>query len=160
MQIYMEVNLKELRNETLYELINGIVYVLKERSNATHSNELLDNSSDDHSNATKENKTIKKKPYKKRQAKDFTELDKIVKKYYGKKSLKEMIAIAAEKGITTDSKQIDYRRKKLGITPLRNFGRPKKTDKAYLKSIEERDNLDLEGTENPKNLNEPEEDDK
>ena len=38
-------------------------------------------------------------------------------------------------------------------------GKPKKTDDEYLKSIEERDNLNLKGTENPKSLDESESDD-
>ena len=167
-KLNMEVNLKDLRNETLFELIKVSVDILKERSNAAHSNELLNKSSDDHLNTKKKKrgpykksiakgvvatskKTEEKRHYKKRQSKDYTELDKIIKKHYGKKSLKEIAGIAAEKGITTDTKQIDYRRWKLRITPLRNFARPKKTDDLNL--IEEASELNLEGIEGQKNLN-------
>ena len=158
----MEMNLKDLSNETLYELIKVSVDILKERSNATHSNELLKKSSDDHSNAITEKKKTIKRPYKKNRrkpTKNFTELDTIVTKYHGKKSYKEIIEIAAEKGITTNDKQIDYRRRTLGLSPKYQRAKPKKTDDEYLKSIEERDHLDLKGTENPKNLNEAEGDD-
>ena len=165
MQINMEVNLKDLSNETLCELTKASVDILKERSNTTHSNELLKKSSDDHLNAikpVKEKTEEKKRPYKKRAAhtKDFTEVDKIVKEHYGKKRLKEIIAIAAKKGITTDEKQLDYRRKKLGIIPLRKFGRPKKTDDKYLKLIKEASEINLKGIESQKNLSDIEKDDK
>lgn len=153
-KLNIEVELKDASYEQLLGLIEESVCILKERSNATHSNELLNKSSDDHSNAITEEKKTIKKPYKKNRKKptrDFTKLDKIVTKYHGKKSYKEIIEIAAEKGITTDEKQLDYRRKKLGIAPHRKFARPKKTDDLNL--IEEASELNLKGIEGQKNIN-------
>ena len=162
----MEVNLNDLSNETLYGLIKVSVDILKERSEIPGKIAQI--------KPMPVEKTIKEKkhkrgPYKKSIAKGvvatttkstkFTELDKIIKKHYGKKGSKEMIKFAAEKGITTDAKQIDYRRRMLGIKANAKAGKPKKTDDEYLKSIEERDKLDLKGTENSKIMDEPEGDD-
>ena len=154
MQIKMEMNLKDLKNETLYELIKVSVDILKERHEITHV--IVPDKT-----ITEEKKTIKR-PYKKNRRKptrDFTELDKIVKEHHSKRSYKDIIRIAAMEGITTNEKQIDYRRRTLGLNPKYQRAKPKKTDDEYLKSVEERDKLDLEGTENPKNLDEVEGDD-
>ena len=161
MQINMEVNLNDLSNETLYGLIKVSVEILKERHELTHVIVPVEK--------TIKEKKHKRGPYKKSIAKGvvatttkstkFTELDKIIKKHYGKKGSKEMIKLAAEKGITTDAKQIDYKRRMLGIKANAKAGKPKRTNAEYLKSIEERDKLDLKGTENSKIMDEPEGDD-
>ena len=151
----MEVNLNDLSNETLYGLIKVSVEILKERHELTHVIVPVEK--------TIKEKKHKRGPYKKSIAKGvvatttkstkFTELDKIIKKHYGKKGSKEMIKLAAEKGITTDAKQIDYKRRMLGIKANAKAGKPKRTDAEYLKSVEEAGNIDLKGIEGQKNLN-------
>ena len=150
---------------TLGELIKEGIDILKERSES-HSNKHLKKSSDGHLNTKKkrgpykkkEKMTRKKIPYKKtrgRRGADFSEIDKIVKENYGKKRYKQIIEIAAEKGIEISSHTIDNRRRQMGIAKAsrKNTSGPKEvkkkvkeqTDEEYIKTIEESSKIDLKG---------------
>ena len=113
---------------------------------------------------SKKEKTEQENPRKrKKRTTDFIEIDKTVKEYYGKKSAKEMVIILGLKhGIKTDEKQIDYRRRALGLSPKKKKDRSLKevkkkvkeqTEEEDLKLIEEASNINL------KDLNKREESD-
>ena len=150
MYISMRLELKEIPSEPLSELIKEAVDILKERSEipgkATHIKPAVKRGP----YKKKEKMTRKKIPYKKskgRRGRDFTEIDKIVKNYYGKKSYKEIIEIAKQKGIKIKHYEIDYRRRKLKIAKA-----SRKYSSGSLKEVKKKEKTDKELIEEASNI--------
>jgi len=156
----MQVNieLEKLSNQALCELINESVGILKGRCNVPEIKPVEEKSEGKSRRLRgpyKKRMTRKEIPFKEkrtgRKAKDFTEIDKIVRGYYGKKNYREIVEIAEERGIKIKPHEIDYRRRKLGIAKAsrKNSSGPKKkvkkeqTEEEYLKTVEEQSKIDL-----------------
>ena len=145
----MKLDLEDLSNGKLFDLIKSSVDILKKRYMPVTDSDLM-------KEHLKHLKT--QEPEKKKQERgprghyptDYTELDKIIKKHYGKKSSTGMIIIASTKGIKANKQLINRRRIALRLKPHWRIGRSKgklkkEPEDEYLKLIEESSSINLEG---------------